>query len=90
MAIREIPRAFEYICDVCGKTHRQENAGGHYTDSRPDHWERLTLARHAYDYQGQAVADGTIKRLICDDCAPGLQKAINDWSEARRKEAGND
>ena len=84
MTIREIPRAFEYRCDVCGKTHVQENAGGHYTDSRPDRWARLIIRQDAHDFQGQAVADGSIERLLCDDCRPGIIAAINTWSDQRR------
>lgn len=80
MAIREIPKAYDYICDVCGFTHRQENAGGHYANSRPEHWGELVVKQDAYDFQGAAVADGTIKRLLCSDCREGAIKAINDWA----------
>lgn len=87
MAIREIPKAFDYICDVCGKTHRQENAGGHYTDSRPPYWATLIVSQDAYDFQGTAVADATIRRLLCDDCRSSAIKAINDWAaDAKRRE----
>ena len=47
MAIREIPKAFDHTCDVCGKTRQQE------TDSRPPHWANLIIRQDAYDYQGQ-------------------------------------
>lgn len=86
MAIREIPRAFEYQCDICGKTHEQKNASGHYTDSRPPHWTSLKIGADVYDYQGAAVADASVKRLVCDDCTPGLTRTINDWSERRKRE----
>ena len=77
MSIREIPRAFVYICDGCSKEHKQENANGHYTDSRPPHWIRLKLARTAYDYQGAACADASIERLLCEDCSPKVEAAIS-------------
>lgn len=77
MTIREIPRAFEYVCDLCSAAHLQENAGGHYSDSRPPRWSRLTVARSAYDFQGSAVADGTITRLLCADCSERVIVAIN-------------
>ena len=85
MSIREIPRAFVYICDGCSKEHKQENANGHYTDSRPPHWIRLKLARTAYDYQGRtaydyqgaACADASIERLLCEDCSPKVEAAIS-------------
>jgi hypothetical protein len=86
MGIREIPRAFEYACDVCGKSHTQENAGGHYTDSRPRFWARLIIKQDAHDFQGQPVADGSIERLLCDDCRAGVVAAINTWSDKRRAE----
>jgi hypothetical protein len=77
MAVREIPKSFEYTCDICGMEHLQENASGHYTDSRPPHWSRLTLARDAYDYQGCAGADATVKLLLCEKCSERAVAAIN-------------
>lgn len=77
MGIKEIPRAFLYVCDGCGNEHMQENAGGHYTDSRPARWTRLKLARTAYDYQGAACADGSIERLLCEECSAKVEAAIN-------------
>jgi hypothetical protein len=85
MAIREIPKSFEYQCDVCGKTHLQENANGHYTNSRPPHWAWLMVKQDAYDYQGAAVADGSINRLLCDECRPSLVEAVNAWAASRTK-----
>lgn len=78
MTIREIPKSFEYICDGCGVKHLQENATGHYSNSRPAHWATLTLAREAYDYQGSACADATIKRLLCEKCSGQVAAAINE------------
>lgn len=77
MAIREIPRAFEYICDGCGAKHRQENAGGHYSDNRPRHWSNIKIERDAYDYQGSAVADASIERLLCLECSKCVVDAVN-------------
>lgn len=77
MTIREIPRSFLYVCDGCGTEHKQENASGHYFDSRPPHWTRLKLGRTAYDYQGAACADGSIERLLCPDCSSKVANAIN-------------
>ena len=78
MSIREIPRSFVYTCDACGIEHLQENAGGHYTDSRPPLWERLKLHRTAVDYQGTPCADASIERLLCDRCAAIISKAVNE------------
>jgi hypothetical protein len=77
MAITEIPRAFLYTCDGCGKQDKQENASGHYTDSRPPHWTRIKVARTAYDFQGSACADASIERLLCPDCSERVIAAIN-------------
>lgn len=76
MAIREIPKSYEYQCDRCNVIHKQENAGGHYTDSRPPMWSRLTLAQDAHDYQGAAVADGTIKLLLCRTCTNAVNVIV--------------
>lgn len=75
--IREIPKAFEYTCDQCRTTHRQENASGHYTNSRPPGWVGLKVLRDAYDFQGQAVAPANIDRLLCEKCGPILLQTIN-------------
>ena len=77
MPVREIPKAYEYECDGCGKKHLQENANGHYTDSRPPRWSRLILKRTAYDHQGSACADATVDRLFCDECTSKVARAIN-------------
>jgi len=77
MAIQEIPKAFLYICDGCGAEHLQKNASGHYTNSTPAHWATLILRQDAYDFQGCAVADGTITRLLCEECTSKATKAIN-------------
>lgn len=77
MGIQEIPRAFLYVCDGCGDEHKQENAGGHYSNSRPPHWSNLKIGRDAYDAQGAAVADGSIERLLCTKCGEKAFVAIN-------------
>lgn len=86
MAIREIPKAYDYICDVCGFTYRQEHAGGHYANSRPPYWGELVVKQDVCDCLGAAIADGTIKRLLCDDCREDAIKIINDWADAKRRE----
>jgi hypothetical protein len=85
MAIEEIPTAFRYICDSCGKIHLQENAAGHYTNSCPPHWGMLTLAQVAYDFQGAACADATIKRLLCPECKDQTVEAINEAAAILRR-----
>ena len=83
MAIREVPKSFIYKCDICGAEHEQKNADGHYTDSRPSHWANLSVKQDAYDLQGNACADGSVHRLLCDDCRSGVIKAINDYAALR-------
>lgn len=77
MTIREIPKSFEYTCDGCGALHVQENANGHYTDSRPPHWSRLKLSRTAFDFQGSACADASVEKLLCEKCTERMVSAIN-------------
>lgn len=77
MGIQEIRKSYIYTCDACGKEHIQKNAKGYYSDSRPPHWSRLVLNQDAHDFQGAAVADGTIKRLLCEDCTPKVAAAVN-------------
>lgn len=75
MGITEIPRSFLYTCDGCGEEHKQENAGGHYTESRPPFWSNLIMRRSAYD-SGMAVADASIIKLLCVRCSDRVEYAI--------------
>ena len=63
MGVKEIPREFLHTCDGCGVEHRKGS------DSRPAHWGTLKLEQYAYDYQGAAVADGTVSMLLCSKCS---------------------
>lgn len=45
--------------------------------SKPIRVSRLTLAQDAHDYQGAAVADGTVKLLLCPRCTLAAIQAIN-------------
>ena len=71
MGVEEIPQSFVYKCDGCGKPQVTP------TKRRPAHWAELRLAQDAYDFQGCAVADGTIERLLCSDCTQKVVDAIN-------------
>lgn len=51
-------------CDVCGAQSPD-----------PLHWPHLTLARPGYDGE-VAVMDGTIKRLLCDECSARVDAAL--------------
>lgn len=67
MSIREIPKAFEYTCDKCGATHKQENASGHYGNSTPPGWLTIRLVRfnkHSEEF------------LICESCEPAIAQAL--------------
>lgn len=78
MGVEEVPRSFLYTCDGCGEKHEQKNAAGHYTDSRPPNWTRLKWQRDATDFQGAAVAYGSVERLLCLRCSEVIGDAIND------------
>lgn len=69
MAVREIPATKEWCCDICAKTEVRAN--------RPAYWANLHLQQDAYDYQGTAVADASVKRLLCSKCREAVIAAIN-------------
>lgn len=69
MSVREIPATKEWCCDLCKKTV--------VAPSRPNYWANLHLQQDGYDYQGAAVADASIKRLLCDGCREKVVAAIN-------------
>lgn len=79
MAIREIPKAYEYQCDRCNAVHRQENAIGQYSDSRPPSWSRLELVQDAHDYYGVAVASGTRNLLLCHLCTKAANRMVDQF-----------
>jgi hypothetical protein len=71
MATREIPASLFYVCDGCGV----EMPGS--DRSRPKYWSQLVLRQDAYDYQGCAVADGTVTRDLCRPCTDKVTSVIN-------------
>jgi hypothetical protein len=70
MTIREIPRSFEYTCDGCGETHVQQNAHGHYHNSRPPEWAGLSLVRQrlCHEWQSLSLAPLPTYRSVRDSC----------------------
>lgn len=72
MGTTVVPQKYMHRCDCCAKS--EETA----SSSRPIHWAELIIAQDAYDYQGQAVADGTVKRLLCRECTAAATIAINE------------
>lgn len=71
MAIKEIPQSFQCVCDGCGK---EENLK---TRSRPRYWIELKVLADAYDYQGCAVADASVHRILCEKCGEAFTNVIN-------------
>lgn len=76
MAIRTIPASFEYGCDCkgCDARHVQDHKA---TNDVPVGWVRLALIQHAVDFQGAAVGDASISRLLCPKHAEAVRQAIN-------------
>lgn len=72
MPVREIAARFEHKCDGCGLVKDSPSK------SRPSHWTGLNIAADAYDFQGAAVADASVARLLCPTCTRTVHKAIND------------
>lgn len=71
MALREIAPSFEAICDCCKAVETMNSRG------RPKYWSDFHILRDAYDYQGCAVADGSVKLLLCLKCGEAATKAVN-------------
>lgn len=65
MAVRKIPAREETICDACGKDASHSRVNG-----------KLVLHQNACDWSGCAVADGTRKWDLCDDCTYKLGVAV--------------
>jgi hypothetical protein len=78
MGVREIPKQYEHTCDGCRAVKITDSS------SRPAYWTGLHIIADAYDYQGAAVADGSTKRLLCDECTSVIHKAVNEAFVTRR------
>jgi hypothetical protein len=65
MAIREIPKSFEYECDLC--LFPQKGAE-YYTNSVPPQWARLGF------FVGERP--GSIALLLCPQCAAAMEAVI--------------
>jgi hypothetical protein len=71
MAVREVAASFEHVCDCCKSVEASSSR------SRPKYWCDLHVLRDAYDFQGCAVADGSVKLLLCLNCGEKVTKAMN-------------
>lgn len=72
MAVREIAASFEHECDGCKVIVSRSSA------SRPPHWTGLHILADAYDYQGTAVAETSVKRTLCAECSQIVHEAVNE------------
>ncbi len=84
MGTKKVPESYLHTCDGCGATQQHDRV------SRPKYWSDLTLSRDAYDYQGCAVADGSVSRLLCDKCTEKVTSAINAALARTPQESEND
>lgn len=71
MGTKAIPQFFLHTCDGCGAEVKNAEV------QRPKYWADLIIHQDAYDYQGCAVADGSVRRLLCGDCKKKVADAIN-------------
>lgn len=72
MSIKTIPQKYEYKCDSCGAIEPTRSK------SPPKYWGKLTLEQDAYDYQGVAIADGTVTIDLCRECKETIVSKINE------------
>jgi hypothetical protein len=71
MAVTEVYATWRATCDCCKATEEMVSKG------RPKHWIDLHILRDAYDFHDCAVADGSVKLLLCTTCADSALKAMN-------------
>ena len=71
MAVSEITASWRATCDCCKVAEVMPAKG------RPKYWSDFQILRYAYDFQGYAVADGSLKLLLCLTCSDATTKAIN-------------
>lgn len=83
MSLRKIEENFRHICDGCGAEETTAST------SRPTHWSDLHILRDAYDFQGCAVADGSVKLNLCLGCGNAAATALNQALDGRKQDHPN-
>lgn len=73
MSIREIPKSYEYSCDLCGAVHVQRNANGQYTNSTPPDWLLLRMDSNGKRFSYPAEP---MRKLLCTTCGERTLQAI--------------
>ena len=68
MSIKESKPSYTFICDGCSKEKKLSE------NTLPYLWCHLIIKQHAYDYQGNACADATVAKHLCNDCKKNLNK----------------
>ncbi len=75
--IETIPMSYKYTCDACGKTHIQEHAAGHYTNSTPPKWGMLKhYSAYPQEQSASQSNDGREDWLLCIDCNTRVSTVI--------------
>lgn len=72
MATARIPEQYAHTCDSCQQVVTTP------TSARPKYWAKLIIQQDSYDFQGAAVADGSIERILCRECIERAVTAINE------------
>lgn len=78
MAVSEVTATWRFTCDGCKAVEVLP------TKSRPKYWSDFHILRDAYDYQGCAVADGSVKLLLCPECGNAAAGALNKALDERK------
>lgn len=78
MAVREVAPVFRFLCNGCGAVEDMPSK------SRPKYWSDFHILRDAYDYQGCAVADGSVRLQLCLECSNDAATALNQALDKRK------
>lgn len=73
MTTTTIPERTFITCDCC-----KRKCGNETGQARRSMSGGLIVQRDALDFQGCAVADGSVKRDLCDSCLHAVSEAINE------------
>lgn len=79
MSIIEVPKAYQYECDLCGEKHIQQNARGHYWESTPEGWITFRIAFNQVDLKGDGYKKyGVTEFLACPKHYSALGKFLEE------------
>lgn len=76
MGFEEIPKTYQYTCDACIVTHKQEHGSEHYHNATPPGWTIIRVYTCTENFNPNNTS---FEKLLCEACAGQIIKTIKEW-----------